>query len=119
MHPERQGTLPIAPQAYLILLIVIGLPIAWLASEFGTYRGLRVALGLAAVASAMGVAYIVGHLSHFNYNAWYGGASKDLVDTMISEVEDGNIDRVMSVLRRLDLDYQPTYDFRGGRPVAT
>jgi len=60
----------------------------------------------------MGVAYIVGHLSQLNYNAWYGGASKELVDTTITQIEDGNIDRVMSVLRRLNLDYQPTYENR-------
>jgi len=60
----------------------------------------------------MGVAYLVGHLSHLNYNAWYGDASKDLVDTTITEIEDGNIERVMKVLRRLNLDYQPTYENR-------
>jgi hypothetical protein len=60
----------------------------------------------------MGVAYIVGHLSQLNYNAWYGSASKELVDTTITQIEDGNIDRVMSVLRRLNLDYQPTYENR-------
>ena len=95
-----------APQAFIVLLIVIALPIAWFASEFGKRRAVRIALGLAAIASAMGVAYLVGHISQFNYNAWYGGASKNLVDTTIKEIEDGNIDRVMSVLRRLNLDYQ-------------
>lgn len=60
----------------------------------------------------MGVAYLVGHLSRWNYNAWYGGASKDLVETTVTQIEDGNIDRVMSVLRRLNLDYQPTYENR-------
>ena len=101
-----------APQAFLVLILVIALPIAWLASEFGKRRPVRIALGLAAIASAMGAAYLVGHLSHFNYNAWYGGATKDLVETTISQIEDGNIDRVMSVLRRLNLDYQPTYENR-------
>ncbi len=60
----------------------------------------------------MGVACLVGYLSRFNYNAWYGGASKDLIDTTITQLEDGKIDRVMSVLRRLNLDYQPTYENR-------
>ena len=60
----------------------------------------------------MGVAYLVGHLSRFNYNAWYGGASKDLIDTAVTEIEDGNIDRVVSVLRGLNLNYQPTYENR-------
>ncbi len=60
----------------------------------------------------MGIAYLVGHLSEFNYNAWYGGNSKRLIDTTITQIEDGNIDRVMSVLRRLNLDYRPTYENR-------
>lgn len=101
-----------APQALIVLLIVIALPIGWLASEFGKRRSLRIAMGIAAIASAMGVAYIVGHLSHLNYNAWYGAASKDLIETTVTQIEDGNIDRVMSVLRRLKLDYRPTYENR-------
>lgn len=101
-----------APQAVIVLLIVIALPIAWFASEFGKRRPLRITLGIAAILSAMGVAYLVGHLSRWNYNAWYGGASKDLVATTVTQIEDGNIDRVMSVLRRLNLDYRPTYENR-------
>ena len=69
-------------------------------------------LGISAIASVMGVAYLVGHLTRWNYNAWYGGASKALIETAVTEIEDGNIDRVMTVLRRLDLDYQPTYENR-------
>jgi len=101
-----------APQAFVVLLIVVALPIAWLASEFGKRRPLRIVLGLAAITSSVGVAYLVGRLSHFNYNAWYGSVSKDLIDTTVSQIEDGNIDRVMNVLRRLNLDYQPTYENR-------
>jgi hypothetical protein len=95
-----------------VLLIVVALPVAWLAAEFGNRRPLRIALGVGAIASAMGVAYIVGHLSQFTYNASYGGASKDLVQTTVAQIEDGNIDRAMSVLRRLNLDYRPTYENR-------
>ncbi len=92
--------------------MVVALPIGWLASEFGKSRSLRIALGLMAIASAMGVAYVVGHLWRWNYNAWYGTASKDLIDATVTQIEDGNIDRVMSVLRRLKLDYHPTYENR-------
>src|SRR6056297_1781229 len=109
---HKAGDAKIAPQAVIVLLIVISLPIAWFASEFGKRRPLRIALGIAAIASAMGVAYLVGHLSRWNYNAWYGCASKDLVETTVTQIEDGNIDRVMSVLRRLNLDYRPTYENR-------
>jgi hypothetical protein len=109
---RKTGDSTIAPQAFLVLLIVVALPIAWLASEFGRRRPIRIALGVAAIASTMGVAYIVGDLSRWNYNAWYGGASKELIDTTVTQIEDGNIDRVMSVLRRLKLDYRPTYENR-------
>ncbi|MGF1633886.1 MAG: hypothetical protein ACFCVE_08570 [Phycisphaerae bacterium] len=102
----------IPPLAVIILLIVVALTLAWLVSEFGKSRRLRVVLGLAAIASAMGLAYLVGHLSRLSYNAWYGGASHDLINTVVTEIEDGNIDRVMSVLRGLDLHYQPTYEHR-------
>ena len=105
-----------APPAILVLLIVIALPLGWLASEFSRHRALRIALGIAAIASSMGVAYVVasvvGDLARLNYNTSYGGASKDLVDTTIAEIEDGNIERVMKVLRRLNLDYHPTYENR-------
>jgi hypothetical protein len=105
-HCSISGDAKIEPQAVIVLLIVISLPIAWFASEFDQRRSLRIALGSAAIASAIGVAYLVGYLSRLSYNAWYGGASKGLVETTITQIEDGNIDRVMSVLRRLNLDYQ-------------
>ncbi len=60
----------------------------------------------------MGVSYLVGHFSRWNYNAWYGGASKQLIDTTITQIENGNTDRVINVLRRLRLDYRPTYEDR-------
>jgi hypothetical protein len=102
----------LSPFVYLVLLTVIALPIAWFISEFSNRRALRIVLGIIAIASTMGVSYIVGHLYEMSYNAWYGSASKDLVDTTISEIEDGKIDRVMKVLRGLDLQYRPTYQNR-------
>jgi hypothetical protein len=60
----------------------------------------------------MGVAYLVGDLSRWNYNTWYGGASQELIDATVTQIEDGKIDRVMSILRRLKLDYRPTYENR-------
>jgi hypothetical protein len=59
--------LKIAPQAVVVLLIVIALPVAWFASEFGKRRPLRIALGIASIASAMGVAYIGGQLAGCQY----------------------------------------------------
>lgn len=98
--------------AAFLILIVIGLPIVWFSSEFSERRGLRIALGIGAILSSFAVATLAGLLEQFKYNAWYGGATKDLIDTTINEIEDGNIDRVMAVLRRLRREYQPTYENR-------
>ncbi len=100
------------PMLLLILILVIALPIAWLASEFGANRPLRIALGIGALTCSLGVAYIVGRLSELNYNAWFGGASKDLIHTIVVQTEDGRAERVLKVLRRLDADYHPTYENR-------
>ena len=65
-----------------------------------------------AIASACGVAYIVGILSQLNYNSWYGEASKDLIDTIVLQLEAGNEARVESSLRKLSEEFQPTYENR-------
>ncbi len=100
------------PQAVLALSVVIALPLIWLRFEFTDQRGARISLGLAAIASSFLLAWFVGILSQFSYNSWYGIASKSLIDTMIVEIEDGNIDRVMGALRMLQIDYHPTYENR-------
>lgn len=100
------------PGFLLIAIIIIGLPIAWLVSEFRGGRVLRIALGLLAigvVATCWALSTIV---SRFNYNAWYGGATGDLISTSLHEIEDGNLDRVLRVWRGLDQQYHPTYENR-------
>lgn len=98
--------------AILPWLVVIGLPIAWLISEFYPYRYLRIALGIAAISSSIVVAMIVGSLAHFDANSWYGGASKDLIDASIAELEKGNSEALLKELKVLQSDFQPTYENR-------
>ncbi len=45
-----------------ILVLVIGLPVAWLASEFQPKHSVRIALGVAAIAMSYSVAWGVGTL---------------------------------------------------------
>lgn len=99
-----------APHIFLIVIAVIAFPVAWLWSEFSDRRSLRITMGVLAIGSSFGIASLVGILNRLQYNAWYGSATKNLVDTTIAEIEDGHIDRVMPVLRRLKLDYHPTYE---------
>ncbi len=51
-------------------------------------------------------------LTRFNYNAWYGGATGDLISTSLQQIEDGHLDRVLKVWRGLDQQYRPTYENR-------
>ncbi|QDS95675.1 hypothetical protein FF011L_44750 [Roseimaritima multifibrata] len=96
----------------LILTLVVVLPLAWLASEFQSRKEIRIALGLAAIAMAFGVAWIVGSLDRLNSNIWYGAATKDLIQNTIVELENGNDDRVLTELRALRSKFHPTYETR-------
>lgn len=96
----------------LILLLTITLPIAWLASEFQDRRWLRIAAGIAALSMSFSVATGVGSLAHLNANAWYGGASKNLIDTTVEEMERGDTERLLKELKILQEQFQPTYENR-------
>lgn len=96
----------------LILILVIVLPLAWLASEFQPRKEIRIPLGIAAIAMAFGVAWIVGSLDRLNSNSWYGSATKDLIQNTIVELENGNEDRVLTELRVLRSKFHPTYETR-------
>ena len=95
-----------------ILILTVLLPIAWFASEFQGRRWLRMVLGCAALALSFVVAYGFGSLEHLNANAWYGGASKNLIDTTLEELEQGNTERVVEELRTLQEQFHPTYENR-------
>jgi hypothetical protein len=99
----------------LILAAVIALPVAWLVSEFRGGRPLRITLGLFSIAvTTVCVSALYSALSRFNYNAWYGGATKDLIETSLTQIEDGHLNRVLTAWRGLSSQYQPTYENRTG-----
>jgi hypothetical protein len=96
----------------LVLLLVIAAPIAWFVSEFQDRRGLRLALGTLAILLSFGVAALVGGLERFNSNAWFGNATKELIDAPVTELEAGNRARVLRSLKDLQGRYVPTYENR-------
>lgn len=99
-------------RAILVLFLVIGIPVAWLIAEFRGNCPVRITLGVIAILCSFGVAAIIGMSSELNYNAWFGGATKDLINTTVEQVENGELDRVMTVLRSLNRQYHPTYENR-------
>jgi len=95
-----------------IFILVIALPLTWLISEFRCNRPVRVALGIAAIAFSYAVAWGVGSLDRWNSNIWYGTASKDLLDNTITELGNGNTERIISEMRLLRDKLHPAYETR-------
>ena len=96
----------------LLIVLLIVVPIGWLISEFQTRVWLRITLGIVALGMSYFVAFVVGSLTQLNYNAWYGSASGDLIDTVTANVEAGNVEVLLRELRRLKNEYHPTYENR-------
>ena len=96
----------------VLIALAVGLPLGWLLSEFSSKRALRIVLGILALLSSFAVAGLVGMMCEFNYNAWYGSATRELLTTTIAQVEDGNLQRVLTVLRGLNAQFRPTYEHR-------
>jgi hypothetical protein len=95
-----------------ILVFTVVIPIAWIISEFHDRRWLRLTLGVSSILLSIGVAVVIGSFERFNSNAWFGNASKRLINTTISEIEAGHEERVLRSLKRLQLKYEPTYENR-------
>lgn len=101
------------PVGFLLIALIIGLPIAWLVSEFRGTRAMRISLGILAIGvMATCIWALSSVLTRFNYNAWYGSATGDLISTSLQEIENGHLDRVIKVWRGLDQQYRPTYENR-------
>jgi hypothetical protein len=96
----------------LILVLTITLPIVWLAAEFQERRWVRIVAGIAAISTSLLVATGIGSLEHLSANAWYGEASKNLIDTTIDELERGETERLLEELKLLQSQFQPTYENR-------
>lgn len=96
---------------YLFLALIIGLPVAWLISEFRGNKSARITLGVLSILlvsfSSCSITKIFGMME---YNATYGAATGELIRTSVQQMEDGNSERVLKVWRGLDRQYHPTYE---------
>ena len=97
----------------LLILMVIAVPCLWLAADLLHWRAwLRRSLGVISILLTFGVAFIAGSLQIFQANLYYGNANKDLIKQTIVELQSGNTDHVIQVLKELDSEFEPTYENR-------
>ena len=97
----------------IVFVLVVGLPLAWLKSEFQPRRWLRILLGTLALTVCSFLALKHGQLERLNYNAWYGAASVELIDATITEIERGRTRLLVSKLKKLREEFYPSYENRG------
>lgn len=100
------------PQLILTFVLAVALPLAWLASEFQPRRWLRILLGTLALSLTLFLVITFSILERLNYNAWYGHATAEFIDTTIQEIEGGRTEQLLPALRKLREDFNPTYETR-------
>ncbi|MBC8350839.1 MAG: hypothetical protein H8E66_02560 [Planctomycetes bacterium] len=96
----------------IALVLVVVLPLVWLASEFYDNRELRILFGVLAIAMSFLVAFVVGSLEQLRSNSYFGETSKKLIETTVTELESGNSEQVLVHLKKLQAEYHPTYEMR-------
>ncbi|MCO5044378.1 MAG: hypothetical protein J5I99_03350 [Verrucomicrobia bacterium] len=105
-----------------ILILIAGplLGIAWLVLEFKGTRPQRMTCGILALVTMTAVASLATLIiNQLNYNAWYGFATKELIDETIRGIEAGHSDTVIQALKAFQAEYHPTYENRAKfKPLA-
>jgi len=96
----------------IVVIVIVVLPIAWLAAEFQDRRWVRITTGSAALLSVCGIAFVVGSLERLTSNSWFGGVTKTFVDGTVSELEAGRHPQVLDALLKMQTEYNPTYENR-------
>lgn len=97
---------------FVVFIVIAILPVAWLYSEFQSRIWLRILLGVLSLAASYGVFYIAAGFERWNYNAWYGEATHNLVTAEIEAIEAGRPDVVKIELKRFQSEFHATYETR-------
>ena len=100
-------------QIIILLIITATLPIAWLIAEFRASVRVRRTLGIITILWSFGIAAMVGALQKLNANAYFTGASKDLLEASIQQLRAGRTEAVLREWARANDEFGPTYENRG------
>lgn len=97
-----------------ILLLVLLLPVAWLISEFSdANKSVRCSLGILAILSCFGVAFIAAQMVRLNYNIWYSSATAKLIDSTITKLNQDKTGEAIEMLTDIRSKMSVTYERKG------
>ena len=99
-------------ETFCMVALLVWLPVGCLVLESKGRRALRGILAISAILGSLAVASLNRAFTPMTYNAWYGKATKKLIETTVTQIEDGNLERVLGVFRALNRQYYPTYETR-------
>lgn len=100
-------------EIFVALIALSVLPAAWLVTEFYPHRWPRIAFGVTAIVGNMALVWVGAEIvNRLTYNAWYGGSARELIVETARGLDEGRQEQVLSVYRRLEEDYAPTYENR-------
>lgn len=89
------------------LLVTVILPLLWLLAEFKAQKTFRMALGIIAFSCALATIFLMSWVTKISTVQPVAESIHGLVDTTISKLEDGDVQKVLAVLRDLNNDYKP------------
>jgi hypothetical protein len=96
--------------AIYLIIIALVLPTIWLVAEIKGKVVVRRIFGALTIVSACLIGWGVGMLQQLNYNAWYGHASKKLLEGIAASLPPDLPER--RALEEGAQKFQPTYENR-------
>jgi|688.fasta_scaffold610602_2 hypothetical protein len=93
-----------------IIILAIALPIGWLIAEIKGRVVARRIFGALTIVAACLIGWGVGMLQQLNYNAWYGHASKKLLEGVAASLPTELPER--KILEESAQKFRPTYENR-------
>ena len=98
-------------KGFIVVFVLLSVLGAWLYAEFVCKPLPRILLGLLSIVTISFLAAgVVGAITLFNDNAYFGGATTDLIKTSLEGIDAGRQESVVQAWRELDQQYQPTYE---------
>jgi hypothetical protein len=96
----------------VLLLFPLLIIVTWISGEIWNKRWLRILSGVSFLLITVFVGIFVGALETLSYNAWYGGATQELLQESLRQMEEGKNENVKKAFKEIVEKYQPRYENR-------